>query len=399
MPTIRIDVAPSLLSWARKSAGLDEETAARRVGVSSDALRRWEAGEGPSPTLAQLRKAGKAYKRPLAVFLLPEPPNEVGFDALRDFRTTRAAGAEPSPALTAEVRRAHHQRDALLELREVSADSLGEVRPLPDLTNIDVEQAGTMLRVFLSVSSADQRGNAAPNDALKLWISALENVGILVIQTHGVEPAEMHGFSISELPYPVIALNGADRPRRRVFTALHELGHIALNLGGICDLEDRAERASGSANQSRDVELQCNQIAAAVLLPRETLLEDVLVRVRAVDYGWPLGDLNALSRKFGVSSEACLLRLVSLGRATWDTYAARKPELEEAYEAARLDERRRNREAQGGPSYYVVKARDIGHAYAISVIDAYRNDRLSPLDVADYLGIRFSQLPALESAI
>ena len=33
------------------------------------------------------------------------------------------------------------------------------------------------------------------------------------------------------------------------------------------------------------------------------------------------------------------------------------------------------------------------------VFDAYRSDRISPLEVADYLGIRFSQLSALEAVV
>ena len=93
------------------------------------------------------------------------------------------------------------------------------------------------------------------------------------------------------------------------------------------------------------------------------------------------------------------MRLVDLGRATWDVYWERKPSLDAAYEEAREQERQQNREADRRPPYYVVKARDLGHGYASSVIGAYESDRISSLDVADYLGIRYSQLEKLEAVL
>jgi transcriptional regulator with XRE-family HTH domain len=95
-----VQVEPSVLVWARTSIGLDEDRAARKIGVVIGTLKKWESGES-SPTLPQLRKAAAAYRRPLAVLLLPAPAKD--FDALRDFRAgpERLAGAQ-SPELTAE---------------------------------------------------------------------------------------------------------------------------------------------------------------------------------------------------------------------------------------------------------------------------------------------------------
>ncbi|BBU22144.1 Helix-turn-helix [Mycobacterium xenopi] len=78
------------MQWARKSAGFhDISLAAKRLGTSEMTVSKWEDGS-LQPTIKQLRKIAKTYKRPLAVLLLPEPPKE--FDALRDFR--RIAGSE-----------------------------------------------------------------------------------------------------------------------------------------------------------------------------------------------------------------------------------------------------------------------------------------------------------------
>ncbi len=348
----------------------------------------------PVADLVQLRKAAKTYGRPLAVLLLKRPPNERGFDALRDFRTTGTRPARPSPELLSELRRALGQREVLLELLEVSPDSLAPPSRLPELGGgVDVETVGERLREFVGVQLEAQKRTRDQGTALNLWITAVEARGILVVQTRGIGPAEMHGFSISDWPFPVIALNGSDQPRRRLFTLLHELAHLALNLGGNCDLREQRRRSS---RDHADVEHRCNALAASTLLPRDALLGDAPVGAQDT---WPLHVLRTLSTKYSVSSEAILLRLVGLGRASWETYWIRKPELDQAYEEAREQQRQRLQKSQGGPSYYRVKARDLGHRYARSVFDAYQSNRISSLDVASYLGIRYSQLAQLEKVV
>jgi transcriptional regulator with XRE-family HTH domain len=83
-------VKPALLFWARERAGLRLEDAATKLDIEAEKLQQWEQGTD-RPTIAQLRKMGEVYKRPLAVFFLSEPP--VGFDPQREFR--RLPGVTP----------------------------------------------------------------------------------------------------------------------------------------------------------------------------------------------------------------------------------------------------------------------------------------------------------------
>ena len=66
-------VKPEMLVWARESAGLPPQVAAKKIGIKSEKLEMWEKGE-IRPTVAQLRKAASVYKRPTAAFYLPRPP-------------------------------------------------------------------------------------------------------------------------------------------------------------------------------------------------------------------------------------------------------------------------------------------------------------------------------------
>ena len=357
-------------------------------------MQRWESGD-LQPTIKQLRKAGEKYHRPLAVLLLPVPP--LDFDAMRDFRRLRAdAGPAWSPRLHAEYKRAMSQREVMLELLEVSPGSVPPPGELPAMSADDAPaEAGRRLRAALRFDEVVIDWSR-PSEALRASIESAEGLGVLVIQTQRVASGEMQGFSIAQWPFPIVALNGGDRERRRLFTLLHELSHLAVNAGGLCDLHELHEEHDRTEDR---IELFCNRVAAHALMPADTLLSLQLVSTAPADHQWTLDELAALSRRFGPSSEAVLLHLLNLGRSSWDLYWQRKAELEDRYAQVADQERERRRERPGGPSWYVVHARDLGHGYVTSVLDAYHARAISSLDVSDYLDVRFDRLDRLKRVV
>jgi len=382
----RIAVEPSVLRWARESIRLDPERAAKRIGVSAATLAKWESGE-LSPTISQLRNAAATYRRPLAVLFLPRPAMD--FDALRDFRAGGVGDPSAlSPELTTEYWRSLSQREVLLELEDLGALHDTAVSPAVALSlDTPIEAAGALLRAWIGIEHTSWRD---PRAALAGWISATEAQDVLVIQTRGVETTEMRGFSVSEWPRPVVALNGSDFQRGRLYTLAHELAHLALNAGGLCDLHE-ADRSTRATDQ---IELYCNRVAAAALMPREAVLRAPSVARATTEHLWTTDELDVVSRPFGASAESLALRLITLGKATWDRYWSLKPAFERHY----ADARAQQRTSKGGPSFYVVKARDLGPGYVRTVIDAFQGRMITSLDAADYLDVRFDQIPRLEAA-
>jgi len=76
-------VKPAILELARAAAGFTLDDAAHRLGVKIQKLKAVKAGE-KRLTFGRLKKAADAYKRPLAAFILPEPP--LSKPPLCDFR-------------------------------------------------------------------------------------------------------------------------------------------------------------------------------------------------------------------------------------------------------------------------------------------------------------------------
>jgi Zn-dependent peptidase ImmA (M78 family) len=257
------------------------------------------------------------------------------------------------------------------------------------------DDAGGYLRTLLRLQEPASAIWRNPNDALNTSIAGVERLGILVVQTRGIKRGEMRGFSISEWPFPVVALNGGEWPRPRIFTLLHELCHLAINAGGLCDLHER--RSEPTADDQ--VEHYCNEVAASALMPRAIFLSQPEIQRADRLHEWSLDELRMLTSRFGASSEAVLLRLVAVGKATWDLYWKLKPQLEREYEEAWQKQREQQRESESGPSYYVVKARDLGHGYIASVLEAFRSRAITSMDAADYLDVRFDQIPKLEATL
>ena len=376
-------VRPELLGWARETLGLSVEDAAKKAGVTGERITAWEEG-GERPTIAQLRKLAEVYKRPLAVFYLPEPPK--AFRALSDFRRLpQPKAGKWSPALNLAIRRAHFQRDVALELMRL----LDEPEPEPprvEANVADIDRFAAEARQRLGVDIDVQVGWRDQYQALNGWLRAVEDAGALVLHAQRVELDEMRGFSISGPRLPVVVLNGADFPRGRLFTALHEFAHILLNSAGVCDLHDSPSRRADG-----DLEITCNAIAASILLPGDIFTSDQRVRRAPASGRWSDSDLAELAEHYSVSREVVLRRLLEFDLTSWDFVEEKRQEYRKAYAEARAGETR------GTPSYYRVKLRDLGHAYVGLALEAYNRDEINASDISQYLEIKVNKLPQLEA--
>jgi Zn-dependent peptidase ImmA (M78 family) len=117
----------------------------------------------------------------------------------------------------------------------------------------------------------------------------------------------------------IIMVNSTHPPVRQRFTIAHELGHVLLH-GYTSPHADRTFRFrdARSSEGSALEEIQANQFAAAVLMPRVLLLK--AVRAHSLDHA-PSGDADdeafescvaELAKRFQVSRQAMTIRLSSL---------------------------------------------------------------------------------------
>ncbi|MDX6453821.1 MAG: hypothetical protein QOH16_3870 [Gaiellaceae bacterium] len=384
MPRVEALLEPKLLVWARERAGHTVEQAANRLRVPPERLSEWEAGTA-RPTVKQLRRLGGFYSYPLAIFFLPEPPR--GPQPVRDHR--RIWGKEPegiSPKLRKEIDIADDRRQLALELLSLQGESPPTLRLRASLDE-NADSVAARFRRTLGITLDQQFGWHGDYAGFNAWRDAIEEVGALVLQMTDVKVVEARGFSLAERPLPAVVANIKDTPRARSFTLIHELTHVALHESGVCTLDDAGR-----------VEVFSNRVAGAVLVPADALRAEQIVQRHGAELEWEEREIETLARRFSVSREVVLRRLLILGRTNEAFYQRKRDEYAEQY---REIEERRKHEKQTPrpiPRDLIAVARS-GQFLSVLVLGSYAQGRITSSDVADYFGIRIKHLAAIERRV
>ncbi len=374
-PRIEAIINPELLVWARDSASLSVDAAAKKAHVRPELLAEWETGEA-RPTVNQLRLLAEAYKRPLAVFYLPKPPKS--FDALRDFRGKTAKTAKGASALAYEIRRAYERRQIALDLLDELGETTSPAKFVARATDLPDEVA-IALRAMLGVPLGRQRQWNSEYTAFTSWRDAIEDSGILVFQTTGVPVGDARGFSVSIQPLAVIAMNGKDSYAGRIFTMMHELAHLALREGGICDLDEHG------------LEVFCNAVAGSLLVPGDALLADAEIRSAPKQRSWSEETIQRLAREFRVSREVIVRRLLVIGKTTSSFYELKR----RAYAA----ELAKGAPSTGGPPPPALAMARAGKLFTGVVVRSYTEGRITSADASDFLSLKLRHLPEVMKAL
>ena len=379
MAAIEALVTPQVLSWARQQAGYTVGEVASWLHRKVEEITAWERGE-LRPTLAQARKLAHRYRRSLGDLYLDQPPSEPAPPA--DFRSGPwAADRRISSQVSFEVRRIHAMRDAAVELGELNEVTL-RAFPVQASSEEHPEEVARRLRDALKVSLETQTGWGTPDAAWKGWRSAVEHLGALVFVVRDLDPRALGGFSLAAEVAPVIAINGKDVHHRKLFTLMHELVHLALRQDGVCDLREDGDISPAS------IEVFCNAVAAAILMPAETITAHPLVHGRDRHSAWSDQDLGSVASFFRVSPQAALRRMVSLNLTSWDLY--RRWCAEHPFTPQPRDPDRK------GGAFYNTYIHDTGMPYLALVFDAFHARRIHVTNVCDYLGHKVSTVKGIE---
>jgi Zn-dependent peptidase ImmA (M78 family) len=365
--TVRVDVEPSLMVWARERARMGIDDLARKFPKLAD----WERGER-APTLKQLEDFAKATHTPVGYLFLPEPPDEQV--PIPDYRTMRDLGVErPSPDLLDTIFQCQQRQEWYREYAQLTReDPVAFVGSLS--TSAPVDEAAAHIRERLGFE-VDDRG-ATWTEALRNLIQHVEDMGVLVMvsgvvgsNTHRkLDPHEFRGFVLVDALAPLIFINGADTKAGQIFTLVHELAHLFI---GEAALDDADLRASPGDPDER----WCNQVAAEVLLPASSVGS-------WIDRAAPLREqLDVLARRFKVSTLVALRRLYDIGWLTWDDYRTAYDE-ELAHILEVLGER------VSGGNYFNTQPARVSRRFARAVIVSALEGQTLRRDAFQLLGIR-----------
>ena len=377
-------VQPSVIRWARESMGMSIEDVAHKLKKSSEEVMAWESEDGASPTYSQLEHlAYKVFKRPLAVFFLPAPPDEI--TPAREFRTLPDADLQNLQADThVQVRKAHAYQITLNEVfegRNPSGRNIAQEIPL-DMRN-SVEVQARAVRKALGISLDDQLGWKSDDLALKRWREAVELLGIFVFKAP-FKQKDISGFCLLDANFPLIYLNNSASKTRQTFSLLHELAHLLLNVNGISKFE--ASYLSALPVAERRIELFCNKLAAEILIPSDDFARQIAGFPRnpelAQDHQYA-----SLASRYGVSREAvlrCFLDQERVSRAFYE----QKAKLWFGQKKA----------ATGG-DWYASQNTYLSDTLAREVIGRHYRNQISVEQASEFLGIKSKNFAGLQQRI
>lgn len=370
---------PTVLAWARERSGYSLAEAADRIGKTAEALASWERGEA-FPTYGQLEQlAESVYRRPVALFFLPAPPDEPPVQ--RQFRALPEAEVEGlSPDTRYAIRDTLAFQESLRELSGGTNPAQRQItRDIQASSDADPIQLAAAVRDYLAISLDDQRRWSGADEGMSTWRAAVEAAGVFVFK-RSFKQREVSGFCVHDATFPVIVVNNSTPFTRQTFTLFHELAHLLYGVSSITKDDPTFETRLTPAD--RRIEVACNRFAAEFLLPSRAVPWDRFAPDRLAEF------VGEVALRFHVSREVVLRRLLDRRLISNDVYVemARSWNQEPARPGA----------GEGGGNYYATQASYLSRAFVDLAFSQYRGGRLSLNDLAEHLRMRARNVGKLE---
>ena len=384
-------ITPNVLKWARESARMTKEIAAAKVFVSVEKLKEWETGT-TQPTIRQAQTLAKLYKRPFALFFLPDIPRD--FQPLQDFRKS---GSKSLTTSSIFIIREIQQKQ--IWIRDVYAENQEEKRPFVGRFNINdnPQKVAEDILQTLKINPLLYKSD----NPIKEWIDAAETNGIFISRTSFIhsrlklDAEELQGFAIADKHAPFVFVNSEDWNAPQLFTLVHELAHIWIAQTGI---SNEVEPSLKQKDTFHPVELFCNQVAANALMPKEILL-DVDTKLFQSSK-----DVFKIARQLGVSSFALLVRALNLHIISLATYNNLKKQADKDFaEYLRVEAekkaKQKEKEKPSGPNYFLLQLNRNSRLFTQTVLDAFRGGYIEPTLASNLLNVQVNKFQKLESQL
>lgn len=368
-----IEVNHKVLIWARESLAINRNQAAEKTGVSAKRMAQLEEGEKPI-TLDELKEFSKAYKRTIATLLLKEPPKEKPLPADRRTIDSKDLGSFNEKSIMA-VRKARALSQSYIELKNEMGMQIpnfnffASIKDKPQLVAIK-------LREHLNLDELREIKNL--NFALDAYIEKVESLGIAVFQL-SLTQDKLRGFSLTDEAIPIIGIKrGSEPTTAKIFTLFHELGHIILNEGGLCDLSEKS---------TIEIEKWCNAFSGEVIIPSAEIMQMNIVeeQKQADNKIWAKKELVELGNYFHAGPLAILRSLLENKLTTVAFY-------NEKHQAWNKPSFGRSKHPEGrNIARETIKEK--GRTYISLAFSAFDQNRIDLKDLSDFLGIKFSYIP------
>jgi Zn-dependent peptidase ImmA (M78 family)/DNA-binding XRE family transcriptional regulator len=367
--SVKVEVSPEVFCWLQESSGWTAEEVAKRLKTSVEAIRAIGRGER-QPSLRQLKELSKAYRRPLASFFLSEPLFEPPLP--KDYRMLPERKDVFDKKTLYAIRKARYLQKIIKELSVNIKNSTNPTveRVSPD---DDPENLAYKYRELFNLSEERQIQFKTPYKLFHYMRDNLEDMNIIVFQ-FSMPVKDARGFALTDRTPNIIVINTQDTIEARLFTLMHEVGHILLG-ETVIDIPDATVKSYNK------VEQWCNTFSSRFLLPRGLAI-NLFKKYR--NQLTETQTLGSLKYRYKVSKAMLLYNMFKLGfitqekyEETLDRYKPKEPEIEE-----------NKKKQRGGIPQDKRCLFELGNKFVSIVAHNYDNRHITYADALTYLSVK-----------
>lgn len=310
----KIAINPNRLQWCMNTIGVNLDGLSSGAHIAKQTLEKVMENQA-ALSVNQLEKIANYFKRSLLFFLDPNEAREEKIYSPQ-FRTINNQKPISSPKLRAFIERVEKQREVYLGLMEDLEEPLNEEWHQNIKWNVkDIKSVSAKARQWLGISISDTFDDIR---------QTIENKGIMVIISNGYngkwqidKDNPVRGFSLYYNVLPIIVVKKQLSKGAQAFTLMHELAHLLLHEESAIDDEEDIHNYQG-------MEKEANEFAGNLLIP-DNFLNNInlekLLNIDATEYDNYLGEYK---RRWCVSGEAILVRLLINNLITQQHYQSYK---------------------------------------------------------------------------
>lgn len=377
--SLEVSINPEIIKWARESLGWSVEEISKKLKTSKENFERIESGS-KLPTFRQLQLLANYFKRPVAIFFLPKPPEEPSM--VSSFRILPRGMSEFSKDLRLAIRKARYYQSISNELmKDLGIDSKPKI--LSGTLQGNPQEFAQEERKRMGISLDEQFKWRNAYESFNVWRSAIESRNILVFQFK-FPIKDARGFSLMDKEPPVIAINSTDNILARIFTLFHEYAHIILGITEIYAGEEEVIT-------DREVEDWCDSFASEFLVPEKALKEDkdflFFIQSKRLDPEV----LQNLSKKFKISRKAVLKRLRTLDLIEYEVYKRELSALERQFVGTS--------KRTGFMTLPQKCLQEKGKQFVSSILQGKDRGIITTQDVIEYLSIKLRHLDKIQELV
>lgn len=381
-------ITPKILAWARESARMPLDVAASKIGKPIEILEEWESGVS-HPTIKQAEKLAKIYKRPFALFFLPEIPKD--FHPLQDFR--KSDSIELTTGSIFIIREIQQKQAWLSDVLEENGEE-----KLPFIGKYTINDSHEIVAKDILSTLNINPSNYTELNPIKEWVNKAELNGIYVSRTSFIhsrltlDKNEVQGFAIADPYAPFVFVNSKDWAAPQLFTLIHEIAHLWISETGISNEIEYEQKNS----KTHPVEIFSNQVAANILMPKE-----LIFNLDPSSFNDSKQVFNN-AKLLGVSSLALLYRAFTLSVIDLKKYKSLKRQANIDFNAFLKREelkKEKQKKQKGGPNPYLLRLNKNSRLFTQFVLDGFKSGFVEPTQASFLLNTPVNKFNKLESQL